>query len=93
MISPFFEVHYWSSEGRIMVINETGFGSGPSVAFLAVVETTRNTFRRETTMVTALALANAGDGDVIEHDADGTMRQLHTQSLNTIAILRKADKS
>lgn len=94
MINAFYDVHVWPSEGRIVMINCIGFGSfGPAVTHLTVgVPSDSANGVRDESIVIACALAKAGTevGTLIEHRSDGSMVELHTESLATLAVLRSA---
>ncbi len=72
--ASFYEVHSWSSQGRILVINKPHYESSPVVTEVLV-----NTSERSSaTVIVALALASAGDpaGEVFEHDRYGQIVEL-----------------
>jgi hypothetical protein len=81
-----FEVHYWPSIGRILMIHLTGMGSAPLVTEITVNVGTGST--QDTTMVTAHALAQFADptGDVVRHGASGRMERIDWPSMKEQSV-------
>jgi hypothetical protein len=93
-MNTFFDIHMWPSEGRILILNQAGFGIDmPVLTFLSVgVPDAEQVSLRDTVVVTAMALVGAGNptGDLFEHMPNGSIVQLNPVSLASLAILREA---
>lgn len=80
-----FEVHYWPTTGRILVIHIPNFGVSADIPILTELHVTgehNSPDLRDATYLMALAVSDAGNpsGGLVEHRADGTVTVNRDQS-------------